>query len=180
MPTTQTITLRLDRLEELFVAPEPAPFEGRFGDRSGVERLAAALESSDPRSWRRPLRVTLAVPGGSDGRDVSAALAGYCDSQLETTTAELARLRHAGLIALRLGLLVLAICVLLSSVITAMTMLPDFVSRVIGESLAIAGWVVLWRPLELLLFDTWPVRRRLRRLAAIRTAELDIVDTAAS
>jgi hypothetical protein len=39
------------------------------------------------------------------------------------------------------------------------------------DSLVILGWVVLWRPAELLLYDWWPVRRRMqlyRRLIAAK------------
>jgi hypothetical protein len=38
------------------------------------------------------------------------------------------------------------------------------------QSLLILGWVANWRPLEIFLYDWWPIRRRvilLRRLAAM-------------
>jgi hypothetical protein len=28
------------------------------------------------------------------------------------------------------------------------------------ESLTIAGWVAMWRPMQTYLYDWWPVRRR--------------------
>lgn len=28
------------------------------------------------------------------------------------------------------------------------------------ESLTIAGWVAMWRPMEIYLYDWWPLRRR--------------------
>src|SRR5438874_9208395 len=30
------------------------------------------------------------------------------------------------------------------------------------ESLTIAGWVAMWRPMQIYLYDWWPVRRRRR------------------
>ena len=41
------------------------------------------------------------------------------------------------------------------------------------ESLVIGGWVAMWRPLEIFLYDWWPLRRReleFARLAKIRTS----------
>ncbi|HEX6668622.1 MAG TPA: hypothetical protein VF061_03630 [Gemmatimonadales bacterium] len=41
---------------------------------------------------------------------------------------------------------------------------------VASESLFIGGWVAMWRPLEVFLYDWWPIRaeaRRLDRLAAM-------------
>jgi hypothetical protein len=43
------------------------------------------------------------------------------------------------------------------------------VARVLEESLIIVGWVANWRPLEIYLYDWWPIRRRVllyRRIAA--------------
>jgi hypothetical protein len=42
--------------------------------------------------------------------------------------------------------------------------------RLMEQSLLILGWVANWRPLEIFLYDWWPIRRRLillRRLAAM-------------
>jgi hypothetical protein len=36
--------------------------------------------------------------------------------------------------------------------------------KYLSESLIIIGWVTLWKPIELLLFDHFPIRRR-RNLA---------------
>jgi hypothetical protein len=30
------------------------------------------------------------------------------------------------------------------------------------ESLTIAGWVAMWRPMEIFLYEWWPLRRRWR------------------
>jgi hypothetical protein len=46
---------------------------------------------------------------------------------------------------------------------------PD--SRVIEESLLIFGWVANWRPIEIFLYEWWPIVRRrnlYRRLSAAR------------
>ena len=44
------------------------------------------------------------------------------------------------------------------------------VRLVLRESLVIAGWVAMWRPMEVFLYDWWPIReeRKLQdRLAAM-------------
>jgi hypothetical protein len=45
---------------------------------------------------------------------------------------------------------------------------------ILRESFVIGGWVALWRPLEIFLYDWWPIRaeaQRYDRLAAM-TVEL--------
>ena len=48
-------------------------------------------------------------------------------------------------------------------------LLENPVQRLVEESLLILGWVANWRPLEIFLYDWWPLARRrdlYRRLAA--------------
>jgi hypothetical protein len=65
---------------------------------------------------------------------------------------------------------VLAICVLISRTATAVLGSGN-VSRFAEESLIILGWVANWKPIEIFLYDWWPLARRrdlYRRLAAAR------------
>jgi hypothetical protein len=57
----------------------------------------------------------------------------------------------------------LALTVLSFSVITGQTavnLAPGPIGRVIEESLLIFGWVANWRPIEIFLYDWWPIVRR--------------------
>jgi hypothetical protein len=49
-------------------------------------------------------------------------------------------------------------------------LLNPHVAEIVRESLLIGGWVAMWRPLEVFLYDWWPVRNEARiydRLAAM-------------
>ena len=53
--------------------------------------------------------------------------------------------------------------------------LPEGALRqVLREGLVIMGWVAMWRPLELLLYDWWPLFERRRRLARIVAAPVEV------
>jgi hypothetical protein len=44
------------------------------------------------------------------------------------------------------------------------------IGEILRESLTIGGWVSMWRPLEVFLYDWWPIRNEARlsdRLAAM-------------
>src|SRR5205814_7023077 len=62
--------------------------------------------------------------------------------------------------------------------LTALTLLGDFivtampgrVAELLRESLSIGGWVAMWRPMEVFLYDWWPIRAEARlydRLSAM-------------
>jgi hypothetical protein len=39
-------------------------------------------------------------------------------------------------------------------------MRPPALLSVVREGLTIGGWVAMWRPMEIFLYEWWPVRRR--------------------
>ena len=70
------------------------------------------------------------------------------------------RLMRRGRTSLLIGLLFLAACL-----ITTKLLLGDLEgtwARIVRESLTIAGWVAMWRPMEIYLYDWWPLRRKSR------------------
>ena len=82
---------------------------------------------------------------------------------------ELRRLLSDGQKSLLIGLAFLSVCLMASRAIGG-DGAATFRS-IARESLTIAGWVAMWRPLEICLYDWWPIyeeRRRLERLARIR------------
>ena len=55
------------------------------------------------------------------------------------------------------------------------------VGRILQEGLLILGWVAMWRPLQVLLYDWWPIRHRTRlyaRLAEMRVELRPVPNTA--
>jgi len=74
-----------------------------------------------------------------------------------------------------IGLVFLTACLALRRALIAHDLLAD--QAIVDEGLVILGWVAMWRPIEVLLYEWWPlVRRRtlLRRLAAIPVAVREI------
>ena len=44
----------------------------------------------------------------------------------------------------------------------------------LAEGLLIIGWVGLWRPVEIFLYDWWPIRRRQQHFAALAAMPVDV------
>jgi hypothetical protein len=73
----------------------------------------------------------------------------------------LRQLFRNGRISLLIGLAVVAGSVVVGDLVE--TMLSDTrFGSIIRESLLIGGWVAMWRPLEIFLYDWWPVRAEAR------------------
>jgi hypothetical protein len=48
----------------------------------------------------------------------------------------------------------------------------------VRESLTIAGWVGMWRPMEMYLYDWWPVLRRARVFRKLSAMPVEVVGSA--
>ena len=57
-----------------------------------------------------------------------------------------------------MGLAVLGACVSAAAVAQA-SIAPGIVHDAVSEGLLIVGWVAIWRPIEALLYDWWPLAR---------------------
>ena len=78
------------------------------------------------------------------------------------------RLLRYGAVSLLIGLLFLMACIALRRELIVRGYIED--QSIVDEGLLILGWVAMWRPIEILLYDWWPLSRRgtvLHRLATI-------------
>lgn len=156
-------------LRELFEAPPFDPIAPRFERDAGMERALKQLEDRRRGDDVTTLEVELAEP--VDAARLTAAIASYCASERAEQHRLLRLTRHHGRQALWIGIPVLAICLGISTFASARLGEHGF-SALISNSLIIAGWVAIWRPAELLLYDWWPYRNRIHLLD--RLARLDV------
>ena len=87
----------------------------------------------------------------------------------ETSRRRLRQLFRVGRTSLLIGLVFLAVTVAVGDLI-ANAMGGQRLGEILRESLLIGGWVAMWRPLEIFLYDWWPIRAEARlcdRLSAM-------------
>jgi hypothetical protein len=53
-------------------------------------------------------------------------------------------------------------------------------ARVLGQSLHIGGWVALWEPMQIFLYEWWPILSDIRLYEQLSTMPVKIVYTASS
>jgi hypothetical protein len=166
---TQLIEIRVDQISQLFNTLDPFPFRERDLDGNAEEYIVGwAREIGRQRS----LTIVVHVPRGEEksaaARDLRPALSHFFTYRADVLGRDLNELFRIGRISLLVGLAVLALCIAVSQLIAGRAN-GFFLGHTIGESIIILGWVANWRPLEIFLFDWWPLLRRrnlYRRLAA--------------
>jgi hypothetical protein len=164
------IELQLRDLAQLFNSMDPSPFLDKDLD-SDAEEFIVSWSHELPRKRELELLIHLATPP-KDGRgasDVENAVRHYFAIRADMKRREFRFLMRQGRTVLVVGLLFLASCLLLGQFLAHKSNGP--LSEVVRESLTIAGWVAMWRPIQTYLYDWWPLRddvRNFDRLARMR------------
>jgi hypothetical protein len=152
------VRLYLGDLRQLFDSMDPAPFRERDLDPKAAEYIVDSAREA-PRGAPLALVVQL---GREPGGEATAALLrdavhehfGRC---AEGKRRELRALFRAGRISLAIGLGFLAVAIALAEYLGELIAHEGY-SWMVSESLIIGGWVALWRPMEIFLYDWWPIR----------------------
>jgi hypothetical protein len=154
----------------MFHSFDPAPFREKDLDPAAEEYLEEAVRDIGP---SRPIRLRVHLPpdalAAEAARTLPDAIAHHFSYRAAQTGVDLRRLLGRGAVSLSIGLAFLVLCLWLRTPIAA-----DPRYTVFAEGLLIIGWVGLWRPVEIFLYDWWPVRRRQRRFAVLARMPVEI------
>lgn len=149
----------------MFQGPMAAPLDGLPDCRSGIEQVMAAMKLAWPPKDGRLSRLEIAVADDAvtivSEPQMRQAIIGYCDARIAEAAIDVRLMTKERRRAWKAGTGFLVACILLAAVIERLAVLPAFLDEILVGSLVIAGWVGLWRPLELTLYDWWPGRFRL-------------------
>ena len=90
-----------------------------------------------------------------------AAIHNYFLYRAEITSKELRFTLQQGRISLITGLVFLVLCIAAQQIIASMGK-SGLLWSIIEEGFLISGWVAMWRPIDVFLYQWWPIRRRRR------------------
>ncbi len=161
------IEIRLTRLQQLFNSFDPSPFHDRDLDQDAEDYI---VDSADEFPLQKPLKLIIHVPAEQLPRDyiadVQQALHNYFAYRMNEYRRRMRFLFRDGRIALMTGLAFLFVCIVLRQLILAF-LAHGVASEIVEEGLYILGWVAMWRPLEIFLYDWRPIWRRGRLFAKL-------------
>lgn len=176
------IEVRVVELRQLFNAIDPSPFHERDLDPRAEEFIvdwARDLPSDAP--WAILVHLERAAGRDDEAAVLREAIHEYFGQQAVRARRRLRELFRRGRLSLLIALVFLGASIAIGDAI-ASRLDGSRLAGVVREGFLIGGWVAMWRPLEVFLYDWWPIRaeeRLLRRLSAI-PVRIDYADTAAT
>ena len=163
------IRVRVATVEHLFNPMDPSPLEERSLNAEVADWIEEWAEDFD---HDHAVDVEICVTDGRVGDREEAIVAGlrsHFEYREWQSGRQLRKLLREGRISLLIGLAALA------GFNAASRLIGDSdnpVIQVLHEGLSVLGWVSMWKPLEILLYDWWPIRRE--RRACQRLADATI------
>ncbi len=150
------IEVRLRELAQLFNMMDPSPFIDRDLD-AAAEEFIVSWARELPHKGELELVIHLATaPDPVRAAGTPQAVRHYFASRAEFKRRELRLLLRRGRASGIIALLFLAGCFGLGEMVRQAS--QQTWTGFVEVGLQIAGWVAMWRPLEIFLYDWWPIR----------------------
>ena len=169
-PGSEVIEVHVAELRQLFNAIDPSPFREKDLDPN-AEAFIVEWARDAHRDAALALLVHVDRPAGvlEEPAILRDAIRKFFGHRAHVSTQRLRQLFRIGRTNLLIGLAFLAVSLLLGDVV-ANALDQRRLGQVLRESLLIGGWVAMWRPMEIFLYDWWPIRAETRlfdRLSAM-------------
>jgi hypothetical protein len=168
------IQIRVDEVTQLFNTLDPFPFRERDLDKDAEEFIVGWAREL---AKHHPLQIVIHVPD-VERQEVSAgqvteALHRYFDYRAGNLSLDLKGLFRVGRLSLLIGLMVLGICLVLSRLVSQVFGEGE-VGRYLNEGLIILGWVANWKPIEIFLYEWWPLAQRRNLYRRLGQAQVEV------
>lgn len=169
---TYLIELRLSNLDQFFNTFDPSPFHKKDIDDDAERYIVNSVNSF---SLKTKLKLVFYLPPEYHQEAslvLMPAIENYFSYMATMVSRELRSLLHEGRIAFLLGFLFLFICIGTRALLTAFIDKPFWM--IMAEGLNIIGWVAMWKPIQIYLYDWWTLFRKKKVYEKIRDIPIEI------
>ena len=160
--TADVLEIYLADIRRLFNSMDPAPFHERDLDPVAADYIREWAEEL-PGKGPLALVVKLGTPLGADDNAaaVERSVRDHFHRRAAATRRQLRDLLRMGRYSLLAAMLFLGPIIVIAESAANMVQTERY-AALIENSLVIGAWVALWRPIEIFLYDWWPIRAEAR------------------
>jgi hypothetical protein len=153
---------------------DPAPFRERDLDPKAeafIVEWARELRRDAPLALL--VRVSREAPSPDDVGALRQAVREFFTHSAAATRAQLRQLFRTGRWTLLIGLAFVAAANLIGDVVADLVGRYQY-GRFVHESIVIGAWVALWRPMEIFLYEWWPILGEARLYDRLSAMDVEV------
>lgn len=173
MNRQEEIILHLESVDQLIEQCPPSPFLKRRL-KEDAEKFIVEQATALPRDREAKLILYLPKSEAAGAHEVQEAFHQHFAFRRDEAEKELSRLRRFGWRSLLIAFVFLGIMILIVESIERY-MPAGGLNSILQKGLTILGWVALWRPGELLLYEWYPFKRDAKLFGRLEQAEIQVV-----
>jgi hypothetical protein len=154
--------MKLSVATQLFNSLDPSPFHEKDLDDDAAEYIVGTARDFP---LKTSLRLEIYLPPEQIRKDTEESIAhavhNFFDYKTQVADSDLRAILRQGRSSLIIGLAFLSACLFARQLVG--TLPHGTAAEILAEGLLISGWVAMWRPIQIFLYEWWPIRN-LRRL----------------
>jgi hypothetical protein len=167
------LELRLTNLDQFFETFDPSPFHKKDINDDAERYIVNSVEAF-PLKSKLKLVFFLSEEHNKEASHVLIpAIENFFQFQAMMASRAIRSLLNEGKISLLLGFLFLIVCIGTGAVVSLA--FHNHLRAVVLEGLSIIGWVAMWRPIQIFLYDWWALYRKKKIFEKIRDMPIEIV-----
>jgi hypothetical protein len=166
------IEIRLTDLNQFFNSFDPSPFHDKDIDDDAERYIVDSVRAFPLKSRLKLIFYLPPEHQEQAAKVIPYAIDNFFDFRASMASRELYSTLREGRVALALGFTFLVGCLSLRSILGFLESKP-FGSSIL-EGLNIVGWVAMWRPTQIFLYDWWSLYRKKKIFEKIRDMSIEI------
>ncbi|WP_212786563.1 hypothetical protein [Ferrigenium kumadai] len=170
------LSLRVREIAQLFNSMDPTPFLNKDLDPEANTFIETWASGFPPGSrFHITIHIEQWPSDGDPSELLTEAVHNHFAYKAENTRNALKHLMRQGRMSLVIGIVFVSLCLLAADIIGNLG--ANVGSNIARESLTIVGWVAMWRPLQIFLYDWWPLQRQIRLYQKLSRAHIQAVQS---
>jgi len=168
------LALRVREIAQLFNSMDPTPFLNKDLDTEAntfIETWASGYPSDS--RFHITIHLELWPEDGDPTEMLTSAIHNHFSYRAEQTRKALKHLLKQGRMSMAIGIVFVSLCLIAADAINRLGTNAGY--NIASQSLTIVGWVAMWRPLQIFLYDWWPLQRQIRLYKRLSTAHIQAV-----
>jgi hypothetical protein len=169
------LALRVREIAQLFHAMDPTPFLNKDLNPEAeafIETWASGFESGS--NFHITIHLEQWPPEGDPVEMLSGAIRNHFVYKAELARNALKNFLQQGRMSLVIGVGFVSLCLFLADTIGKFG-IQTVQYTIARESLTIVGWVAMWRPLQIFLYDWWPLQKQIRLYENLSNAQVKVI-----
>jgi hypothetical protein len=170
------LDLNLAELGQLFNSMDAAPFRERALDPVAEQFIVEwAREARPDAALALTVHLSRVAPVDGELSVLRVAVRDYFAHAGAAARRRLKQLFRTGRWNLAVGIAFVALAIFVGDLVGGLVGRYQY-GRLIEDSMAIGAWVALWRPIEIFLYDWWPIRAEARLYDRLSAMQVEVVD----